>query len=294
MRVSTQYQFDLYTTHIHSAHERYVAAQKQVLTGKKFEIASENTGDAHFVVSASSIRSRTGQLDKNLRSAKDYLGNTEQVFSELNGLVNSAYTIAVNGANSTYDQASRDSMAKQIAEIQRRVVYLGNTQGGNGQFVFGGQKSDVKPFAETPPTLTFSGDDNPINVEVRPNETMRVNLQGAGTFFGNLYSALETLKNDLQSGNLSQIGNTDIDAVQAQLRAIGSVRGDVGSKLQTVTTLAAQNQRRIDELTTQISDVQDIDLTEAVTKMQAAETAYTAALQVTARGNALSLMDFLT
>lgn len=293
MRIGTQQQFDFYTSQIQSAQERYFDSQRQVLTGKRFELASESPSDAHFVVSANTLRMRTEQLDKNLRSAKDYLGNTESAFSELNSLMNHAYTLAVNGANSTYDQAARDSMAKEIGEAQTRLVALANSTGANGQYVFAGQKTDVKPFTVTAPLLTFNGDDNPIQVEIRPNETMRANLQGAGTLLQSMYADLESLKNDLLSGDLSKVSNSDIAAMQKQLKQIGDVRADVGTKLQTIQSLADQNLKRIDDLNNQISDVQDVDMAEAITKMQSAQTAYTAALQVTSRAQNLSLMDFL-
>jgi len=293
MRVSTQQQFDFYMSQIEAAHSRYLDAQRQVITGKKFELASEDPGHAHFVISANTIKARTEQLDRNLRGAKDYLSNTEASFDEMNSMVSHAYTLAVNGANSTNDQAARDAMASEISETQRRLVFLANTTGASGQYVFAGQKSDVKPFVETPPTLTFNGDDNPINVEVRPNETMRVNLQGAGTMISTVYATLETLKNDLLSGDVSKISTQDIKAVQDQLAQINAVQGDTGTKLQTVTALSDQNLKRIDDLTKQVSDAQDVDLTQAVINMQSAQTAYQAALQVTSRGQSLSLMDFL-
>lgn len=293
MRVSNQQQHDFFVQQMQAAQARYVAAQKQVMTGKRFETPSEDPAASHTVNAALGLRNRTEQLDKNLRGAKDYLANTQSTFDELNDLVNKVNSIAVSGANSSYDQAARDAMAQQITEIQGRIVHLANTTGANGQYVFAGQMSSTKPFTLTPPNLTFNGDDNPIAVEVRPNETMRVNLPNAGTFFTTLHSTLETLKNDLLSGNLDSVGDNDIQAVQDQLRQINGLRGETGTKLQTVEALADQNQRRIDDLNLTISDVQNVDLTEAVTKMQSAQTAYTAALQVTALGQSLSLMDFM-
>lgn len=293
MRVSNQQQYDFFVQQMQAAQARYIAAQREVMTGKKFEYPSEDPAGSHTVNSAMALRARTEQLDRNLRGAKDYLGNSQNAFDELNDLVNKVNQIAVSGANSTYDQAARDAMAHQVSEIQDRIVYLANTVGSNGQYVFAGQMSSTKPFTSTPPNLTFNGDDNPINVEVRPNETMRVNLAGAGTFFTGLHSTLETLKNDLLSGNLSNVGDVDLKAVQSQLRDINAIRGDIGTRLQTVNALADQNQRRIDDLSLTISDVQDVDLSEAVTRMQSAQTAYTAALQVTALGQSLSLMDYM-
>lgn len=293
MRISTNQQFSLYSSQIQAAQERYLDAQEKVMSGKRWNLASEAPADAQFVISANSLKTRIEQLDKNLRGADDYLKNTESVFSEANTMLNHAYTLAINGSNSTYDQATRDGMAQEISEIQKRLVFLGNTKGASDQYIFAGQKSDTLPFTETPPTLTFNGDDNPVSVEVRPGETMRVNLQGSGTTFQNMYDALETLKNDLLSGDVSRLGSQDVQALQAQIKTVNSIRGDVGSKIQSVDALKAQNGRRMDDLTKQISDVQDVDMAEAVTMMQMAETSYTAALQVTARGQSLSLMDYL-
>lgn len=283
----------MYLGQINSSHERYVHAQKQVMTGKKFEYASESPGDAQFVITASDLKARVEQHDANLRGANDYLKHTEAAFSELNSIMNSAYTIAVNGANSTYDQAARDGMANQIIEIQKRLTQLANSKGANDQYIFAGQKTSVKPFTQTPPTLTYSGDDFPVNVEIRPGETMRVNLNDPGNTFSKMYDSLETLKNDLMSGDLSRLGNQDITDLQAHLKTINSVRGDVGTKLQTVSNLKDQNQKRIDTLATQIADAQEIDMSQAITNMQLAENAYTAAMQVTSRAQSLSLMDYL-
>lgn len=293
MRVSTQHTFDFFVSQIQQAQSRMMEAERQVLSGKKFEVASESPSEAHTVITAKSLMARVSQLDKNLRTAKEYLGNTEEAFAEMNDLLNHANTIAINGSNSTYDQAARDGMVNEIAEIQRRIVFLGNTTGTNGKYIFSGQKTTTRPFTETPPTLNFNGDDNPINVEVRPNETMRVNLQGAGTAFSGIYAALEGLKNDLQSGDIGRVGTIDLDAIQASIKQVTQVRGEVGTKLQTINGLSDQNQKRIDDLSIQISDVQGIDLSEAISNMQAAQTAYTAALQVTAKSQGLSLMDYL-
>jgi flagellar hook-associated protein 3 FlgL len=293
MRVGTQQLADYYVSQIQAAQERYIDAQKRVTTGKKFENASENPGGAHFVINGKSLLARTEQYDNNLRAAKDYLANSESAFTEMTTLLNRANMLAINGSNSSYDQAARDSMANEIAEIQNRVVMLGNSTGGNGQFIFGGQVTGTKPFVPSPPLLTFNGDDNPVSVEIRPSETIRVNTAGAGTFFTTLYADLEKLKNDLQSGDVSSIGSSDIDAVQKQIKQVTAMRGVIGTKLQTVQGLTTMNQRRMDDLSQKISDVQEVDMAEAVVQLQSAQTAYTAALQVASRGQNLSLMDFL-
>jgi len=291
MRISTAYQYGSYSDRISESQSRYYDAQNQVLTGKKFERPSEDPIGAFFSIDARSVKSRITQLDANLRAAKEYIGLTDNALSEASTSMTQAYTVAVRGANSTYDQNARDGMASEINEIQKRLVSLANSQGSNGQYIFAGHHTSTKPFTVNGATIDFNGDTNPVGVEIRPGDaTMKVNLD---TFFKDMYDKLETLKNDLKTGDLTKISDTDIPATQSSLKMVQAARADIGLKSQTITAQASDNQRRIDDLTTSISDVENVDMAEAVTKMKSAEVAYNAALQVAGKGYQLSLMDFI-
>jgi flagellin-like hook-associated protein FlgL len=51
--------------------------------------------------------------------------------------------------------------------------------------------------------------------------------------------------------------------------------------------------RRVDELKSGISDVEEVDLAEAIQQYQLAKNVYNAALSVASKGYDLSLMDFI-
>ncbi|MEX2242731.1 MAG: flagellar hook-associated protein FlgL [Fimbriimonadaceae bacterium] len=293
MRVSTGYQYDVYNANIRNAMSNYFDAQKRVMTGKRFTRVSEDPVAALTALGARSLRSRLEQLDKNLMVAKEYTGTTENVLDEINSVMKRAYTLAIQGASDATTQESRDAMANEIATLEQRLVDLGNTQGVNGKFIFSGQASDTKPFSAAGGALTFAGDTLPINVEIRPGEVMRANLENADTFFDGLYTTLETLRTDLQGGNVQQLSEVDVANLRTALDDVGAARGLNATKLQEIERLHSEGQRRMDDLTKTISDNEDIDLTEAITEMQMAETAYTATLQVASQGFRLSLMDFL-
>ena len=293
MRVSTGYQYDVYNANIRNAMSNYFDAQKRVMTGKRFTRVSEDPVAALTALGARSLRSRLEQLDKNLMVAKEYSGTTETVLDEINSVMKRAYTLAIQGASDATTQESRDAMADEIATLEQRLVDLGNTQGVNGKFIFSGQASDTKPFSAAGGVITFAGDTLPINVEIRPGEVMRANLENADTFFDGLYTTLETLRTDLQGGNVQQLSEVDVANLRTALDNVGAARGLNATKLQEIERLHSEGQRRMDDLTKTISDNEDIDLTEAITEMQMAETAYTATLQVASQGFRLSLMDFL-
>jgi flagellar hook-associated protein 3 FlgL len=293
MRISTSQTFFTNLTNIRQAQSRYVKAQQQVTTGRRFERLSEDPLAGQQVLNARRLRQRIEQFDANLRHADEYTGLTETTLGEVSNLLQRAHVLAINGANDTNDGNAREAMATEIQEIQRRLVDLGNTRSTTGGYIFSGQDSKTEAFVVSGSTLTYQGDDLPVSIEHRAGETLRINLQNAETVWSQAYTSLENLKNHLRSGQSSLISDTDVPALQAARQVVDQARGDAGIRAQTVAFQREQNQRRMDELTATIGEAQDVDLAEAISRLNLAETAYTAALQTTARGSQLSLMDFL-
>lgn len=291
-RVSTSHQFSGYSANIQTAMHRMSALQQQIITGKKFDNLRDDPLGAATVLSASSLQSRYGQFDANLRVAREYLGQTDTAMASVSNLLGEANTLALQGANGTIDATTRSAMAQQVKELQTRLVYVGNTQGSGDKYLFAGQSSKTKPFTVAPGDLTFNGDDNPVQVEVRPGEKMAVNLVIGSKVFTDTYSKLEKLRTNLESGDTSLL-QASISDIKAITDSVISLRGDAGTKMQTVNRLSDDNRRRIDDLTKQISDVQDADIAETLTKYKSAEVGYQASLQVLAQGNKYSLLDFL-
>ena len=104
---------------------------------------------------------------------------------------------------------------------------------------------------------------------------------------------MEHWKYKLQSGNTGAISGIDISALQNVMNQLDRERGGIGAKLQQVQTLQSDYQRRIDEFSKGISEIEDVDMATAITEYHLAETAYTAALNVASQGFRLSLMDFI-
>jgi flagellar hook-associated protein 3 FlgL len=71
------------------------------------------------------------------------------------------------------------------------------------------------------------------------------------------------------------------------------MRGYVGTRMQTAEQAINHHTRRLDDLTARISQLEDVDIAEAVLEYKTAETAYQAAMQSISVGSQLTLMDFL-
>lgn len=292
MRISTSYQYDRYARNIQEAQSRYLEAQERVSTGKRITTMSDDPYGASIIINARRLHAGVEQYSVNLRSAKDYFGLSENALASMATLVQRAYDLTLSAANSTATQGARDTMAKEISDIQSRLVQLGNTQGLSGQYIFGGQVSNSKPFNATPPTLVYTGDQNSIIVETGPNETIAVNTN-LGSTLTTLYSRLEQAKIRMIAGDISGLSGISLQDLKSSMDLVRQERAATGVGLQRVQSLDENNTRRKDDLLKQISDVEDVDITEAILQMKATENAYQAALQVSAMGNRMSLMDFI-
>jgi len=293
MRVSSSYQYETYTNNIQKAQSEYFRVQKQISSGRAFESASEDPLNAHLAMNSRGLKLRFEQYDKNLRSAKDYLGNSEQALGEIGDLLNQASVFAIQGASSALDPAASQSLAQQVDALQDKLVRLANKQGSQGQYIFAGQKTNTKPFTEVAGVLQFNGDDLPILSEIRANEYSRINGQGMDVAIIDIYNELEDLKANLNSHDIIKLSDESVANLKTLRDQATSMRADMGARLQTVQQLETENTRRIDDLTAEISGFEEVDITEAFVRYQQAENAYSAALQVASQGMGLSLMDFM-
>jgi flagellar hook-associated protein 3 FlgL len=292
MRIATNYQYDTFQFDIANATERLSKVSRELSTGKKITQPSDDPFGVGQTINMRSLQAGMEQYSTNLKMAKGTLGYTDSTASDMSDLMKRAYSLAVSGASSTTDQTGRNAMASEIASIQTRLLDLANTKGPNGNYLFAGQKSTTKPYTLVGTTLTFNGDTNKVVVEAGPGEMMTINTPGE-PMISDMYNRLETLKNDLTGGQVGAISGVDIANMQSSLDAINSVRGDVGSRMRSIDDLTSQWQRRSDDLTTNISDVEDVDMAEAALRYQQAQQAYSAALTVAGQGFRLSLMDFI-
>lgn len=292
MRVSTYQQFQSYTNNISEAQTRYLKIQNQLSSGKRIMNPSDDPSDTAMVVSLHTLRNAAERYTKNLQIGKNYLAFSETALDESHALVRRGYELAVRGANGATDQTSREGMIREVSELQRKLIELGNSRGPNGEFLFSGQLTNTKPFTFNVNTPVFNGDSNPITIEHAADESMQVNTQ-ADQLYLDAWNRLESLKTNLSGGNTGAISGIDIAALQQSLDSFNQERGNIGAKMQYVESRIADHSRRIDEFSKSASELEEVDMAKAIVEYQAAEAAYSASLQVASKGFQLSLMDFI-
>lgn len=292
MRISTDFQYQQFTSEIDQAQQSLNTYQQQVSTGLAINEPSDNPVGTEQVINMTALQNAQTQYSTNLQTATDWLGNTNNALTSVAGIVQSAYSLALEGASDSTTQAQRNAMASQIAQYQSSILNLANTQGSDGQYLFAGQKTNAQPFTVNGSTITYNGDNNSVMVEASASQTINVNTPGS-PIFTNIWNDLQTLQQNLLNNNQSAISNSSVASLQSDLDSVSMAQGNVGATMDTVQSMTSDYTRRNTDLTSQISNIQDVNMAQAISQYQLANTAYQAALTVTSQGFGLSLANFI-
>jgi flagellar hook-associated protein 3 FlgL len=292
MRVSTAYQFEAFRSRSEKTGAAYFDAQMKVTTGKRINNYSDDPFGMNSIVSMRSLKSGIDQYSKNIDRAKGFVGRSESVLSEMNTLLTRANALTVSGGTATASQEQRRAMAQEVASIRDRVLNLSNSKSANGDYMFSGTAIDIQPFQLSATGIVYQGNTGQLRVESAPGQQTVISVD-ASTLFTDLYTDLDTLKQALESGDTSQLTGQLLTDMQNATKSVNAIRGDLGVRLRDVETIQNDHLRRQEELTGNISDIEDVDLSKAIMDYKSAETAYQAALQVASQGFRMSLMDYI-
>lgn len=184
------------------------------------------------------------------------------------------------------------------------VITLINTAAGAaGSTILASVSSSGGGISLTDPSPTGAASIRVDSLNLSP-VAGELGLAGAGTpaqldggdvggfYQPGVFSALYRLVAGLEGDDSSEIteAGTQLNALQ---RALASTQGQVGARSQTMRSRLGQTEDAVTATRLLLSDVKDVDFTEAVTRFQQAQTALQAGLQTSSRIAGLSLLDYL-
>jgi flagellar hook-associated protein 3 FlgL len=197
-------------------------------------------------------------------------------------------------ANSPGEQ---EALARTLDQAIEEAVALANTRYGD-EYLFGGKNSTTTPF-DSADLTQYHGNTDALEVRTGVNQRQVVNIDGREAFFTDSTnpdsSVLQTLvrvRDAISAGDVSavQSGLTDLDAGFDHLTAMVTLVGTRLEKMEhyqaTLSNLKLQDQ-------TKLSELEDADLVDVLTRLQQQRTALEAALRVTSTMDDLNLSKLL-
>ncbi|MEZ4278075.1 MAG: flagellar hook-associated protein FlgL [Myxococcota bacterium] len=281
---------------------RLARTQEQASTGRRLNRPSDDPVDFR---SALRLKDAMSQTDRYLRSvdlSRTRLRASEEAMADAMDVVGEAQALAVQARNSTNGPDARAALRSQVEQYFDQLLDASNAKAPGGGYVFAGVTSDSPAFVQTgsfvsgspPPTVAFAGDDRPIEVEIDEGVTIEVTRSGQDVFQGSVdvFEVLGRLWQGLDQNDPTLIDSAlgDLDVAFQQVNLERSQIGGAEAKADSFERRLAGER---DELISQVSLLEDADAYQVYSDLAIQEAALQASLEVTARMQQPTLLDFL-
>jgi flagellar hook-associated protein 3 FlgL len=268
-------------------------AQDQITSGRRIARPSDDPAATHAAVRLHDSLAQTNQYLRNIDAADARMSTAEAAFSVSSDVMLRAKELGVQGANGSLSPSDRQVMAKEVEALARTLVQQAGTKLG-ADYVFSGYQANVPPFAEAPAgsaaVSAYAGDAGQVMARIGPGVTLAVNVT-ADVAFKPALDALAQLHADLLAGNPVQAST--LTAIDAGTAALTDARTELGASQARL----AQTQQSLGDLqlvaTRLLSNLEDVDVAEAVIALTSHQNAYDAAAKANGRILSTSLLDYL-
>jgi flagellar hook-associated protein 3 FlgL len=293
---------------IESANSRLQKLTEQMSTGNQITKPSDDPSNTVRALQLRGDIKRKTQYSNSAQDAIGWMSASDSAYTQIVSMAQKARTLVVQGLNTGVNSTtSNQAIADQIDSLRQAIFQVANTQ-YNGRPIFGGNTTSTVAYAQDPVTknIYFVGDETDVNRQVGDNTTVTIN-QHASTVFGavstnpaaaatsstDIFGVLANISANLRATPTSTLSATDLTNIDAAVKQLSSAQGTEGATYNRVTaTQNVQNGVKL-ALTSELSDIQDIDLAAQSVAVSTASVTYQAALQTTANVRQVSLLDFL-
>ena len=306
MKISTSLYFDRATQQLGGVQAKLSKVQEQLSTGLQIVKPSDEPDKASLVTRLEAEIARTTSYQETLKTVNVRLTAEETALKNTSDVMFRIKELSVQAANDTLGSLDRQSIALEISTLKEQILSLANSQDSNGNYLFSGSKATQPAFSkDATGRVIYQGDHARMKVNVGDNRRMNPNMPGSDAFVRvvrddgkggkvgvDFFQSLDDLVTAIKSTDRTSIqrGISELDTLQ---NGVSEGLGQVGADLTVVdfqNSLLDQVKLRLE---TTRSDVQDLDYTEAITRMNKDQLALEAAQSSFAKISQMNLFKFL-
>ena len=306
MKVSTSMFFDKSSTMLSNVQSSMAKTQEQLSTGLQITKPSDEPVKAAGVTRLNTEIARQTTYQDNMKTISTRLSAEETALTNSSDVMFRLKELAMQAANDTLGPADRKTVAQEMTQLRDQMLSLANSQDSNGNYLFAGSKVGQIPFKQDAKGLiVYAGDQSRMKVAVGDSRHMSLNMVGTDAFHnvvraddkgGNtgigFFQSMDDLIASVSGGDKVGIqrGMGELDQLQQGL-------SNATAKLGTDQNIIDSQNKVLDEmllrLKSTLSDVQDLDYTQAITKLNKDQLALESAQSSFAKISKLSLFNYI-
>lgn len=299
MRISTQTMFDTGAARIGDLQAGMAKTQEQISTGRRILTPADDPVGAARALEVTQSQSLNTQYGVNRRYATSALSEMDGTLSSVTELLQNVRTTVIAAGNGALNDAERGSMATELSARRDQLLGLANSRDGVGNYMFSGFQTTSPAFSKDAlGVVTYNGDVGQRLIQVDATRQMSVTAPGSTVFQGggqDIFATLNDLITLLQTSGMpaaADLGTakTNIDLA---LDSVLTVRASAGSRLQELEALDFAGEDRDIQYSQTLSELQDLDYTEALTRLSQQQTTLEAAQRSFVSATKLSLFNFI-
>ncbi len=323
MRVATSTAYSQGVSSMNTQNFKLNKTLMQLSTGKRIVTPSDDPAGAAKVLGLNQAKSRTEQFQKNIDTLKSSLQIEETALSGIVDTLQRVRELSIQANNDTYDAAQRAAIGLEVQEHFEAIAGFANTTNGNGEFLFGGFSNRDVPFENVAGVINYNGDQGQQFLQISATRQVASGDNGfdtfmnvRGSFNGDTLTpsgatppmSVFAIVKELEVAMSTNAGVTPPNTVQETFhetmsRTIGNIdialgkiadaQSAIGSRLNAIESQENVNEDYMVQLSSTLSDTQDLDYTEAISRLEQQQIGLQASQQTFTKIQGLSLFNFI-
>ena len=261
---------------------------EQITTGKRItKLSDEPWAVSELHQLREGLETQAIHKDSSNRAAT-ILNTKEYALTAGINIVDRAKMLAVQYGNDTYSLQELESGAEEILMMKDRMREIANTD-FHGRYLFAGEAYDTPPFDTT---YSYVGSTTESEIDVSEVSDVTVGTVGSDVFQGaaDIFLVLDDLAVAMaaEDGTNIRAAIDDLDDIYQQL---DEYRTQVGMDTRMALDMNEMATNMEMELKTRLSNVEDADIADVLTRFSLMQTQYEVNLQLTAKSKSVTLFS---
>lgn len=308
MRMTNQMSVNVFLNNLYKNNQTNNKYYNQLASNKRITRLSDDPIGVVRAIQARRDVSKKTQYKSNIEDANGILTQSETSAMQLNELYQRALELTKSAETDLYDVAERKAVASELKGIRDELIGIGNTTYA-GKYIFGGYNTGKAPFElDDSGNLMYNGIDlstgdlsaevNQIaEYEVDARTNIEVGVTGVELMGSGEESAYKVLDDLIKALEDESTTVEDITQFENKLYTVRNnnlaLISDIGGRTARLELLTNRTEDELLNLETMRSNIEDVDMSEAIMNLSFASAIYNASLQIGARILQPSLVDYL-
>jgi len=277
--------------------------QEQLDTQQRVNVPSDDPVAATQILQLDQSSGRNSQFISNSQQAGSSLSFIDNSMMSASSLLSSMVSLAVQAGSGTIDASQLQMMQQQVNQDFNQMIGYANTTNGRGEYLFGGNQVGNPPFtADSNMNTTYNGDTGERVVQITDSSQVPVTQVGSQVFgnstsptamFDSIQQLSQLLGQSTKPANFSTQISGIISSLENAQTQLQDSQATVGAAEQQNTAVQSSDQNQTTLYQTAINNLQQLDLPQAISDYQMAQTSLQYSQLTYSKVTQLSLFNYL-